>query len=470
MTPANDNQIIWVVKIHRGEDVYKFATKDITLSSELYDGKVLAINQNRFSINEIGKRINVPENGVIGEISTVTFSLIRYGDNDFIDGFFNAFYPATSGKVITGMDVDIGIIWEGATTEAEITWLYKYVVEDYSYNDNMIDIVCSDFPEFEYIDLPYYHLQKDFNNGISYNENAPDDNLGNPIPIVYGKFRLTHPNDIDAMDDPEPYKFVALAPLLCIDNSNGFKFTVASHKIKTWNYIPYKIYLSQGSNNNTIPDVFRFVDTLGVYANMYSYDTFTNAIKTVTANNYAGATIHFTADYPVFGDVCFYPDVSDSDSDYKDIRNIKDYNNDTFIDVEAGKQLTALNKTIDEKPLTFGELAGTVDKVRLYCLITNHSGSDVDIRLANTKGIHSGISDFTIPDNERHLYGHSAAGLGFTSWNEINTEQWSIENKDAMLTVSVNKFYFSVTRVAITGFAFKITRATIKVNYAYVRR
>lgn len=468
MTPANDNQIIWIVRLFRGDTFYNFATQDIELDSILYDGKVLGINQNRFSLNEIGKRINIPDGGTIGEISTVTFSFIRYGNNDFINGFFNAFYPAISGEIIIGMNADIGVIWNGATAESDITWLYRYVIEDYSYNDNLIDVVCSDFPEFEYIDLPYYHLQKDLNNGISYSQNAPDANIGSAIPIVYGKFRLTHPNDIDVMDDPEPYKLVALAPLLCIDNSNGFKFIAASHKIKTWNYIPYKIYLGGSVNNNTIPDIFRFIDTLDAYANMYSYDMVTNAIKSIEANTYKGATIHFTADYPVFGDVCFYPDVSDSDSDYKNINNIKDYDNDTFVDVEAGKQLTALNKTISEKPLTFGELSGGVDKVRLYCLVTNHSGSDVNIRLANTKGIHSGISDFTIPDNERHLYAHSAVGLGFTSWGEINTEQWSIENRDLMLTISVNKFYFSVTRFVVTGFAYKLLRSKVKVNYPYL--
>jgi hypothetical protein len=186
MTAENDNNIVWLIKITRGADVWKFATQDITLSTNLWDGKALAINDNRFSMNEIGKRINIPSGGTIGEISTIAFSFIRYGANTFINDFFNEFYPATSGKILVAMDVEVGMLWDSSTSEADITWIHKYNVNEYSYSDNQIDLVCSEFSDFEYFNLPYYKVQSEYDDGISYYADASKEAIGKSIPIVYG--------------------------------------------------------------------------------------------------------------------------------------------------------------------------------------------------------------------------------------------------------------------------------------------
>jgi hypothetical protein len=175
------------VKITRGTSVWKFASQDITLSTNLWDGKALAINDNRFSLNEIGKRINIPSGGTIGEISTVTFSFIRYGANTFINAFFNEFYPATSGLIIVAMDVEVGMVWDSSTSEDDITWLYKYNIEDYSYSDNQIDLVCSEFSDFEYFNLPYYRVQTEYDNGVSYFPDASNEAISKNLPIIYGR-------------------------------------------------------------------------------------------------------------------------------------------------------------------------------------------------------------------------------------------------------------------------------------------
>jgi hypothetical protein len=186
MTAEKDNNIVWLIKITRGADSWKFATKDITLSTNLWDGKALAINDNRFSMNEIGKRINIPSGGTLGEISTITFSFIRYGANTFINDFFNEFYPATSGLILVAMDVEVGMVWDSSTSEADITWIYKYNVEEYEYSDNLISLICSEFSDFEYFNLPYYRVQTEFDNGISYYPEASEEAIGKNLPIVYG--------------------------------------------------------------------------------------------------------------------------------------------------------------------------------------------------------------------------------------------------------------------------------------------
>jgi len=187
MTAGDDNGIVWLVKITRGATSWRFATKDITLSSNLWDGKALGINDNRYSLNEIGKRINIPGGGTMGEISTVTFSFSRYTANTFTNTFFNEFYPATAGLILVAMDVEVGLVWDSSTDEGDITWLYKYNIEEYSYSDNAINLICSEFSDFDFFDLPYYEIQTKVDNRMSYFVDAPDNSMGKSIPIVYGK-------------------------------------------------------------------------------------------------------------------------------------------------------------------------------------------------------------------------------------------------------------------------------------------
>jgi len=187
MTATNDNNIVWLVKITRAGTSWRFATENITLSSNVWDGEALGINDNRFSLNEVGKRINIPGGGTMGEISTVTFTFSRYTDNTFINTFFNEFYPATAGLVLVAMDVEVGLIWDTGTTESQITWLHKYNIEEYQYNDSQINLVCSEFSDFEFFNLPYYRVQDEYDNGVSYYPDAPKDAISKNIPIVYGK-------------------------------------------------------------------------------------------------------------------------------------------------------------------------------------------------------------------------------------------------------------------------------------------
>jgi len=218
MTPERDNNIIWLVRITRGAEVWRFSTKSIDFGDgEIYDGEALGINDHRFSLNEIGKRINIPSGGTIGEISTITFSFIRYGSNAFINDFFNEFYPATSGKILVAMDVEVGMIWDSSTDKDDITWLYKYNVEEYNYSDNLINLVCMEFSDFEYFNLPYYRVQTEYDDGISYYPDSPKDAHGKNIPLVYGRAR---------QPDTTPYT-MNFTPTIRVGDK---KFLIASHE------------------------------------------------------------------------------------------------------------------------------------------------------------------------------------------------------------------------------------------------
>ena len=220
MTPGLDNEIVWLIKITDGTNAYRFATENITLSSNDWDGEVMGINQNRYSVGEIGKRINIIDGGTTGEISTITFTIARYTSNALTNDFFNEYYPATSGKILIGSQVDIGIIWNTSNDEADITWLYSYNGDDFNYNGTEISLLCSEFSDFEQFNIPYYKIQNETDNGMSYFPSCPKENMGVSIPIVYGNFSIY--NRIT--------KDFAVSPSLLIDKS-AVKYIIASHPV-----------------------------------------------------------------------------------------------------------------------------------------------------------------------------------------------------------------------------------------------
>lgn len=467
MTAGNDNEIIWLLKINVEGTEYRFATETTVLSSNTWDGEALGINDSRFSFNEFGKRVNIIGDGTLGEVATVTFSFSRYVSSTLLSDFFNEFYPATSGKILVSSFIEIGLVWRGSDDEDDITWLQKYNIEDYSYDEAQISLISSEFSEFENFALPYYKIQKDYDDNISFYEDAPEENYGLSIPIVYGSHSITHPGDDDVMDDPEPYKFVSVVPLICV-NKNQFIFKASSHKIKGFNYIPYKIYLGGSTNNNTIPDIFRHIPELDVFANMYAYDVTNVEVKNIAVNNLSGATIELDTNYPILGDVCFYMDKAIENSDYMNIKEIIDYREDTYIDLQSGENLYVNIQRLDDRPPTFGELDGATDKTRIYALVENPTANTCSVRLQNYDGVSTNFSDFNVNASETRLLGHTAAGLNFDSWEAINDNEYGVLNTDASDNIYIKKVYFYVHTFAVTGFTQKIT-GTVIMHYAKAR-
>ena len=288
MTAGVDNEIVWLIRITRDNTTWKFATKDITLSSNLWDGKALAINNNRYSIGEFGKTINVPYRSMIGDISSISFSFIRYGANTFINDFFNEFFPATSGVVLIATNVEVGIVWDGATSENDITWLYEYNIDTYQYDDVIINLNCTEGIDYQYSNIPYYKIQKEYDNGVSYFTNAPEENYTLSIPIVYGDYTLT------ANEGITRNIVSSLAKTLIIDQTT-FKAIIASHEC---------------SSN---ADVYQYAYSLRVKHSVDSFDFQTTPgtpIQTsAKTTSYAGTTFTLLEDDlgTITGGLVIYP-------------------------------------------------------------------------------------------------------------------------------------------------------------------
>lgn len=226
MTAGEDKDLILIVRINLDTEYMYFSdtTNQITLSGTVFDGKVISKN----SISEATKDVDVTLGGTIGQVGSWRLSLARYtsytnGATTF-DDFFNDFAPATSKPVLTSKTVDVGVVWAGATLTSEITWLYQFYIENYDWTTSALNLECIEYDELVSTQVPYYVLQNEFDNGISYFTNASEDSYGQAIPIVYGDF-----TNVDLS-----YTKIQLVPTVRIDKKDSI-FLISSHILHTVN-------------------------------------------------------------------------------------------------------------------------------------------------------------------------------------------------------------------------------------------
>jgi len=220
-TPLSDNLLIFVMRIYLDDGTLRYATREITLSTNVYSADVL-FRVDFTTLSSISKDIYIANGGGVGSLSAMEFSL-----SNFSGKYIDEFYPSTSKPYLTSRKVDVGFLWSGATTEAEITWINSYYINSVTVEPNKITCLCIELSDFESKELPYYQIQQDFDNEISYFPYAPIENIGSIIPIIYGDFQPTY-TQRQIFD-------VVYAPAICIDAAKlGFIF--CSHEVQEPSY------------------------------------------------------------------------------------------------------------------------------------------------------------------------------------------------------------------------------------------
>jgi len=184
MASGDNNETIWVFRLHGVNGITYFSTRDITLNNT-YDGKVLNGSN---PISNVVWSSTIAQSGGAGSVTSYTISISRYVDNADFNGFFDEFYPATSGLQLTSRAIDIGVCWVGADVDTKITWLLRGRAIEYSYSQRTLDITVFEADELSVFELPYYSVQKNIDNDISYFPDVDDEIIGTTIPIIYGGF------------------------------------------------------------------------------------------------------------------------------------------------------------------------------------------------------------------------------------------------------------------------------------------
>lgn len=222
-----DVVVIDNLSLRLADNITRISSRDLSLDSGsvVYDGQ--ALNYDNY-LSDLTQNSTIVSSGGTGSVSGFSFSISRHINNTAFSSFFNSFYPATNQGFLTSKIIDFGVCWTGADEEVDITWLFRGRVIDYSYDQRQLNLVIFQESELVNREVPYYTVQKDFDNGVSYYTNAPEDNYGVALPIIYGSF------NVDLMD----YDLKRLAPSVCIDK-RFLTFLQAGHKLYTQNSATY---------------------------------------------------------------------------------------------------------------------------------------------------------------------------------------------------------------------------------------
>ena len=228
------------------DNIIHIATRDINLDNH-YEGSI--INRDNCLTN-IEFNSTIEGGGGAGSVTSYNLTISRYVDNADLTDFFNAFFPAVDGGRIVGRIIDLGIVWAGATTDDEITWLFRGRIIDYLYEQRRMTFTIFQESELTNKEIPYYSVQKNNDNGVSYFTNAPIENYGIILPIVYGDF--TKYIDEHLLFKPN------LFPIVCVEKYH-LQYICATHKF-------YDEEFSTGGG--TASFMYQYVDGIKTYMGM----------------------------------------------------------------------------------------------------------------------------------------------------------------------------------------------------------
>ena len=294
------------VKFRKLEETTYIATQTLSLTNT-WDGQALNFNDR---VSDIDSFIDTGSSGTIGGVSAYVFTISRYSDNGKFDGFHEEFYPAFDGGTLSSRDCEIGVVWNTASTDTEITWLMRGRIIDYQYTPRKMILTVLQSTEIDSRPLPYYFIQKDFDNGVSYFANAPEENVGAAIPIVYGEHQTRN-----LVED-----WATFSPGILIDEEKN-SVLVASHKLGS---------IGAGTG---LTEVYKSIPSLNTYMTLASGSE-------VTTNNDI-ISYHSITDTPddLTGTMDIVLRAQSSYSGVTGISNVIDADSTNFMTIDAAERL-----------------------------------------------------------------------------------------------------------------------------------
>ena len=308
MTAGNDNTIVWVFQILLDSTTIYLSTQDISLTNS-YDGKVLMFNQYDETVSD-GE---ISYSGGISVLGSMNMIISSETDNTNFDSWFNEYYPNNS-TYLMNRKVKLGIVWNTATSDSQITWLSELKIIDYKYADRRTELTLDANNEFVNVNIPYYTIQDNYDDGISYIDFASSDEKNTVIPVLYGDFSVTGIGI--------NYTVSRLAKCVLFNKS-----------LLHYKYAYHPCY-SDDANNR----LYKSVNGSKSFMIM-------EADTSVKTNNQTGSSIQLnpvtrTYGEKILGSLSLSNFVSGSESDIIDFTELNDYDSSNYITVPAGDQVS----------------------------------------------------------------------------------------------------------------------------------
>ncbi len=397
------------VKFREKEVITYLATETLSLDNT-WDGEVLNVDDRNSDIDAF---IDVESSGSIGGVSAYHFTISRYSSNTRFDGFHEEFTPAFDGGNLSSMECQVGLVWNTASTDTEITWLMMGRVIDYQHGTKMT-IACLQSTEIDSRPLPHYTVQKDFDNEVSYFTNAPDDNYGIILPIVYGDFSLT----LEAAAPFPPMGLIhpLLYPLVLVDK-HKLTYIAATHEFNTAGLEP-------GGGGSS--QVWRYLSGLSHYMLLNC------ANGSQTNNDISFSVSHFdtldSSDNVILGTIFLIPTLPGSKNDISNYSNLTNY--------DSG---------VDEITITsLDEVALMIDGTEPNIGLLSRAASSITIGVWQSDSVAADASDDTIITYFNSAFNSGVGGYGDETataqfgWNTGPTVRHTQDISDEFIGRDIN--------------------------------
>jgi hypothetical protein len=217
--------LTWIVKLSLDDATRYWASENITISSQEYVGRFILED----GLAEIDQSVDITLGGGMGSVGNTSLSLKEIITQN---GLHRDFKPQSAGTELMNRTVDIGCVYNfGTLATTDIVWLYKGTISSFNYSIGSIDLDVYAIREIENIELPYEII-----NTTDY-PNAPKDNIGLPLPILYGDWSETAIATIGGQSISEEwlYEKIKAFPTICTDGLGNI-FFASGHALHTMQF------------------------------------------------------------------------------------------------------------------------------------------------------------------------------------------------------------------------------------------
>ena len=357
--------------------------------------------------------MDVQSSGSIGGVSSYQFTIARYSSNTKFDGFHEEFYPTYDGGNLSSMDCEIGVVWNTASNDTEITWLMRGKIVDYRYTTNKMTLIVYQSTELDSRPLPHYTVQQDFDNEVSYFTNAPEENYGVTLPLIYGSWNTYR--------DDQSLFYPLLFPVICVDK-HKLKYICGTHKFETDNF---------NTGGGTASFFYKYLSGIDTYMTI-SCDNggSSNGDMISFLNNFD--TLN-SSDNVLSGTINIVPTLPGAVNDISDYSNLADLDNSNEITITSENEVALV---IDGNESDFGILSRAANSVIIFVVqsdsVTADASSDTGIFYWNPEfnsgtGGYNGLEIYgwnTGDGDKTHSRDMSSA---FANARDINDEPWRPE-------------------------------------------
>jgi len=456
MTAGNDNAIIWIIELETSSTPYYFCSGFNLPSITLDTGTESRVYSNKLQRNSLGvypHSIPAESAGGMGSRNGFQFVIAGFGGIDL-----NDFYPATSAPNALMSRCKLGFVWTGATLTSEITWLIDGEVENYEPRQDGLYFDVTESNSLEYLTLPPYKVQKDFDDNFTYYPNAPEDVYGLAIPIVYGSF-----TSFDA--GRGKYR---LAPALLVDEEK-LRLLATCHKCDSVFYdleSTYRAFKYLPGSESYI----ELVPTTGSQGNSFNG----HYINLVPASARAGVWVN--------GNVALWKMLSGAITDVTNIKVLQEKNYSDDLQLSDGDKLGIQIVADFDKNFGIPNIGAT--DIRLVVLWqTSADGENRSIEIKFYNYLKSGGSGYTTVlatdvQNSIGSYKFTYYELGTITdgknnnslpwtWDELIGLQWVITNTSGVKydsgPINIKNIYLEVNNIVMHSIAAPLQK--LKINY-----